>query len=210
MDIVYTWIKNVVIYMIINTIIMNLLGNSSYKKYVSIVSGMILVLIVVSPLMQFMNLDDKLDYFLASSDYSVEVADFKNDLRRMDEKQSDAIFAEYIAKIKTNVENLLLQEGVYLASFDLSIDRDVGSATFGEIRSMDIKASRKKTQNGEKEPMISIENIEITKIETDGQSRETVEKPPSPQEILIKNKLSDFYNIEQGNINISIQGGRNE
>jgi stage III sporulation protein AF len=35
----------------------------------------------------------------------------------------------------------------------------------------------------------------------------TSQNMPSPTEINIKNKLSDFYNIEQGNINISIQGG---
>ena len=46
---IYDWVRNTVIYLILNTIIMNLLGNSSYKKYVSIVSGMILLVIVVSP-----------------------------------------------------------------------------------------------------------------------------------------------------------------
>ena len=32
MDGVYEWVRNIVIYLILNTIIMNLLGNSSYKN----------------------------------------------------------------------------------------------------------------------------------------------------------------------------------
>ena len=34
---IYDWVRNTVIYLILNTIIMNLLGNSSYKKYVNII-----------------------------------------------------------------------------------------------------------------------------------------------------------------------------
>ena len=34
-----------------------------------------------------------------------------------------------------------------------------------------------------------------------------IEMDKLPKEIYIKNRLSDFYNIEQDNINISIQGG---
>ena len=35
---------------------------------------------------------------------------------------------------------------------------------------------------------------------------DSVENIPSPEEIHIKNRLSDFYNMKQDNINISIQG----
>lgn len=207
MDEIYTWIKNIVIYMIMNTIIMNLLGNKSYKKYISIVSGMILVLIVVSPLMKFMKLDENLDYYLQINDFAIETSEFKNDLNRMEEEQSDAIFAEYQDKIKVQVKNLLLEEAVYLESFDLTIDKNTKSKTFGEIIRMDITANIEQNEEEDDKEYLQIDEIEIGRISMGEEEENTSQKMPSPTEINIKNKLSDFYNIEQGNINISIQGG---
>ncbi|MDF2941781.1 MAG: putative rane protein [Herbinix sp.] len=207
MDEIYTWIRNIVIYMIMNTIIMNLLGNKSYKKYVSIVSGMILVLIVVSPLMKFMKLDENLDYYLQINDFAIETSDFKNDLNRMEEKQSDAIFAEYQDKIRLQVKNLLLEESVHLDSFHLTIDKNTKSSTFGEILRMDMTANMEQNEEEDKEELLQIDEIDIARIGMEGQEEKTTQTLPSPMEINIKNKLSDFYNIEQGNINISIQGG---
>jgi stage III sporulation protein AF len=193
--------------MIMNTIIMNLLGNKSYKKYISIVSGMILVLIVVSPLMKFMKLDENLDYYLQINDFAIETSEFKNDLNRMEEEQSNAIFAEYQDKIKVQVKNLLLEEAVYLESFDLTIDKNTKSKTFGEIIRMDITANIEQNEEEDDKEYLQIDEIEIGRISMGEEEENTSQNMPSPTEINIKNKLSDFYNIEQGNINISIQGG---
>jgi stage III sporulation protein AF len=204
---IYSWIKNIIVYMIINTIIMNLLGNKSYKKYVSIVSGMILVLIVISPLMKLMKIDGNLDYFLQSNEFSIETSDFKNELNQMEEKQSDAIFNEYEDKIKTQVKGLLLEEQVYMESFHITIDQDPQSSTFGEIKRMEITANMEEDGQEESGKRLQIDQIEIAQIDLGNDAEETSQNLPSPLEINIKNKLSDFYNIEQGNINISIQGG---
>lgn len=207
MDEIYLWIKNIVIYMILNTIIMNLLGNSSYKKYVSIVSGMLLVLIVISPLIRLLKIDDKLDYFFQSNNFAIEASDFKNSLFLMEQKQSEAVFADYKDKIKRQVEKILLNENVYVNDFQVSFDMDVNSRSFGEILKMNIKASEKKEEIKEKS-INSVNEIVISPIVINGQKEKSiVENLPSPSEINIKNRLSDFYNIEPDNINISIQGG---
>jgi stage III sporulation protein AF len=200
---IYQWIRNIVVYMMLNTIIMNLLGNKSYKKYVGIVSGMILVLIILSPLMNYMDLEDMLDYYLQANDFAVEASEFKNDLNRMEEAQTDAIFAEYEEKIRQQVENILLEEKVKLLRMDITIDRDSTSPTFGEITGMSITAAMEQYEGEESKGRLSIDKIEIAPIGIDKQEED--KKPPSPMEINIKNRLSDFYNIEQVNINITIE-----
>ncbi len=206
MDAVYTWIKNIVIYMILNTIIMNLLGNSSYKKYVSIISGMILVLIVISPLMSLMKIDEKFDYFFQYNDFSVETSDFKNNLAHMEEKQSDAVFQDYEGRIRKQVENMLKEENIYLKEFHAEFNRDRSSPQLGEITKMNLVVSSKNEATAA-ENRISFEEIKIEKIDIDGKKEDASQHVPSPMEINIKNELSDFYNIDPANINISIQGG---
>lgn len=207
MEEVYAWIRNIVIYMILNTIIMNFLGNSSYKKYISMVSGMILVLIVVSPLMKLFDLEDDLDYYIGSNEQAVEASDFKNSLRLMEEQQSEAVFAEYRDRIKKQVELMLLEEEIYLTECRIAFDLDPESIYFGSIIGMEIMADRIEKKDG-MNSRIDIEKIEITSNAGSGENEENNHlNPPSPVEISIKIKLSDFYNIEPDNINISIQGG---
>ncbi len=204
---VYSWVRNIVIYMIINTIIMNLLGNKSYKKYVSIVSGMILVLIVISPLIKLIKIEDNLDYFLNYNNIAIESSDFKNQLYQMEEKQREDIFAEYTEKIKKQVTQLLAADNVILEKFQATIDTKTDSSTFGEILSMHITASVGVNQEKDEGNRLDIKKIEIPKVSIKDKVEETSKKVPTPVEINIKNKLSDFYNIEESNINISIQGG---
>ena len=205
MEQIYTWIRNIVIYMILNTIIMNLLGNKSYKKYISIVSGMILVLIVISPLVNLIKLDEILDYNFKSNDFAIETADFKNNLARVEKEQRTAVLSEYNKKIKSQVEELLLEEDVILTQFDVTINMDYESILFGEVTGMEVKGTmnnKKPGNSGKRLDSIEIEPIII------GEKREKEEQVlPSPTEITLKNKLADFYNMEQGNIIISIQGG---
>ncbi len=203
---IYSWVKNIVIYMIINTIVMNLLGNKSYKKYVSIVSGMILVLIVISPLVKLLKLDDSLDYFLKYNDFTMESIEFKEELKHVTEQQDEEVFAEYEKKIKSQVSDLLLDENVYMKTCSITFDKDAESDTFGAIIGMDVTGSTDQISQASGNNL-QIENIEIPKIEIGEYNREKEEKLLSPLEISIKNQISNFYNMEQGNINISIQGG---
>ncbi len=204
MDIIYNWIRNIIIYMILNAIVMNLLGDKSYKKYVSIVSGMILVLIIISPLMNYMDLEDTLDYYLQANDFAVETSEFKSDLNRMEEAQSDAIFAEYKEKIRLQVDEILQEDKLKLVNFNLTIDKNNKSSTFGEILHMDIDAKMEKSDEEEDDHRLFVDKIDIESIRINEQEEKDMAEPPSPMEINIKNKLADFYNIEQVNINISI------
>lgn len=207
MDVLYDWIRNLVIYMILNTIIMNLLGNSSYKKYVSIVSGMILVLIVISPFIKYLRMEGNLDYYLQSNAFAVETSDFKNNLLQMEDQQMNAVFEEYTDRIRSQVERILTGEELKLDRLDVIYNKDTNSVSFGEITRMEIEA-RYDSDEKPKQSQIEVERIEIGSI-VGGEERkqELAVNTPSPAEINIKNKLSDFYNIKADNINISIQGG---
>ena len=205
-DELYGWIKNIVIYMLLNTIIMNLLGNKSYKKYAGIISGMILVLIVISPLLKLFRLDENLDYYLKFNDFNMEAIEFKNSLSVFEESQRAAIFGKYEEKIIEQTKELLLEEDIYPEIIKINIDQDAQSSTFGQVTGITIVARKATEEDKKNDGRIKIDEREVSKV-TVGKRTEDIKKPPSPLEIAIKNKLSGFYNIEQGNINISIQGG---
>lgn len=202
---IYEWVRNIVIYLILNTIIMNLLGSSSYKKYISIVSGMILLLIVVSPFLKLLNMDEILDYYLNANIYQADVSDFQNELKLMEDKQKDVVFAGFEDRIREQVANILQDDGLYLYEMEVVVNRDGDSDSFGKIRSLSINAGYLEDE-GIPVHMIDIERIVISANKCED-IKESIENLLSPLEIQIKKRLSDFYNMEQDNINISIKEG---
>jgi stage III sporulation protein AF len=205
MEEIYTWIRSIVIYMILNTVIINLLGDSSYKKYVSIVSGMILVLLVISPLLRVMDLEVTLNHYLQLNDHVIETSDFKNSLGQMEVRQRDMILGKYHQKIENQVRDLLLEKEIRLKTFRISIDRIGKSKTFGEITGMSIMAVLQKKKDRKTARRLPIEEIEIHPIAFEKSEDKIENHVPSPLEINIKKELSNFYHLEPDHINIHIR-----
>ena len=53
---IYNWMKNIVIYLILSGIVINITPNSNYKKYIDFLSGLIVIIILAEPLTYIFNL----------------------------------------------------------------------------------------------------------------------------------------------------------
>ncbi len=203
---VYSWVKNIIIFLVLTTIISNLLGKSNYKKYINLITGIILVLFVISPLLKLFQLEDTLDYFLSSNLLVTDAEDLNGKLIDMEEGQMSAILKEYKEEIGMQISELLEGQDLFIASITIIVEEDEKSAVFGTIKSMDIVASyiRQNTNLSSSE----INKIEIDSIKIGDKKESTAEMEEdylTPSEINVKNMLSDFYNMNPDNINISIQ-----
>lgn len=213
MEMIYSWVKNIVIYIILITVVMNLLGKSSYKKYIGIFTGMILVMLVVSPLIKFFNIENIMDYYFESNNLNVEANDVSNQMIEKEKEQNDAILKEYKQKLADQINNILSNKKIYPLSIQVEIEEDKKSSDFGLIKYIQIVASHSKEESedvNEKE----IEKINIEKIDLEFNNEEILKeenedglrnKISSLEETELKNTLADFYNVSIDNINISIQ-----
>jgi stage III sporulation protein AF len=211
---IYSWVKNIVIFLVLTTIITNLLGKSSYKKYVTLITGIILVILVISPLLKLFQLNETLDYYFTNNSLLAEAEDINDKLVGAEESQKGVIFNEYKAEIGKQVGNLLEKEDLYLVSCDATVDEDENSDAYGNILSLTVVASYIRSESDETSSEIKdikIEDIKIgEEINEKGEAQNNSHSNTkggtlSPSEINAKNLLSDFYNMNPDNINISIQ-----
>ena len=63
-DGIYSWIQNVACFFILLTAVMNFLPDNSYKKYVQFYMGMLLILVILSPVFRFTGLENKVTSFV--------------------------------------------------------------------------------------------------------------------------------------------------
>ncbi|MBQ9983704.1 MAG: stage III sporulation protein AF [Lachnospiraceae bacterium] len=59
MEAIVSWVKSGLIYAVFASIILMMAPNKSYVKHISLVVGLLFILVMVHPVMQFLNLDGK-------------------------------------------------------------------------------------------------------------------------------------------------------
>ena len=207
MNFLYDWMKNIIIFMILITVILNLLGKSNYRKYMGLVSGLLLVLLVITPIISVIGDEDFLNFSLNAHASLVEAEDISDGLFKMEEKRDDAMFDAYKEVLKGQTEKLLAEKGLVLHEMTIAVNDDKESLEFGTIHAISLEASYLKTSD---KILITkeIKPIEIGQIQITGEEekeQKSEQTSLSPMEINIKNVLADFYNISSNNINISIR-----
>lgn len=54
----YEWIRNVAFYIVIITAVMQILPNDTYKKYVHFFTGLVLILLLMTPVLKILGMDN--------------------------------------------------------------------------------------------------------------------------------------------------------
>lgn len=58
---IYEWIKNIVFYQLVVSIVINMIPDNAYQKYVHFFLGMLFLVIVIRPIFQLMNMTESID-----------------------------------------------------------------------------------------------------------------------------------------------------
>lgn len=208
---VYSWLKTIVIFMIFLTILSNLLGKSDFKKYIRVVTGLLLVLVTMNPILKLISMDESFDYYFDSVSFNLQTTEVANEMKDAEKAQRQNILKKYKEEIVSQIEDLLKAEDLYLLSATVTIEEDSNSDDYAKIKQLTVEATYY-VQDSKSET--TIQKVDIPKIEigSSAPSGEVKEEKESkdfltPMEIHIKTVLSDFYNMKADNINISIQGG---
>ncbi len=92
MNEIYSWVKDIIIFLVLSTIINNLLGKSTFKKYINLITGIILVILVISPLFKLFKLERSLDYFMSTNFFIAESENINSILLDSEKEQKNRIY----------------------------------------------------------------------------------------------------------------------
>lgn len=87
-DYLYEWIQNIAFYMILSTVFLEALPANTYKKYIRFVTGMILVLLMMTPILK-----------ICKMEYSVSIISdrerYEQELEKIEELVQEAEVREH-------------------------------------------------------------------------------------------------------------------
>lgn len=76
-DYLYEWMKNLAFYMILMTAAIQVLPNNGYKKYIRFFTGLILVVLLMTPVLKLFNMNQGLDKLYNGLKYRQELKEME-------------------------------------------------------------------------------------------------------------------------------------
>lgn len=75
---IYDWIRNIAFYLVIMAVILKLLPDSEYRKYIRFFTGLLLLMLLIKPLLSGFGLADEFDRLFGSIRYRQDVKEMED------------------------------------------------------------------------------------------------------------------------------------
>ncbi|WDV47942.1 stage III sporulation protein AF [Clostridiaceae bacterium M8S5] len=195
-EVLKTWVINIVFVVIFLIMLESLLPNNSFKKYVKIIVGLVLIIVIIRPIVVAI----KGDLYITNKCYKQLDAYSEYNIKK-DEKYSESqkeyIKETYISIIKNNIAKYVETNSKYkVENIDIKLQDDSNNDNNFNMESLNIlltNMGHKKSSNE-----INIEKVNIN-INKDNSKTKKIKS-----ESLIK-ALSSNYGIKESRISLYLK-----
>lgn len=185
MGILLNYIRNIGYFLILMSLVSNVMPDNSYKKYCRMFCGLILVVLVINPFYEFLNYDGELKDVFVDANYKSQVAELKSQLLIKEEGAVNRFKLEYEKLLANQLQGIAKEEGLYISKVEVELMEEEEL----NIKQLNIYVTDDLTEIENEKNMEDTYNISIDKISV-GDNKDSV-----TDDILDKNiNNSDNFN----------------
>jgi stage III sporulation protein AF len=203
MDEFNIYIRNIAYFIIFRSFLSIISPTEKYKPYIKFVSGLIMIIIVITPVMSFISGVDTQD-LLGRIQNNMDMGIIEKERGYYSDIQLNMVMDEYKEELTARIEHRLNDIGYRVLYSECEIS--TGDEDFGNVTGLYVNVSK---ETGDKADIVdSSRLITVDKISIDPVNHDNMEETNSSEsdEIkMIKNYISDFYNLSVDNIHIKIE-----
>lgn len=203
MEVLKDLVRNILTYYIILSVLMAMIGKSSYKKYIEMFSGLVMIIIILNPLIKLFGAQDTLDMNLQKNQFYEVTQAESDDIMVAELKQRDAVLKQYKDTIAKQIDTVMKNYDYSATNVEVTIDEDVDSETFGQVKNISVccqKGTEEESEEASVTQEIAIPEIKIgTKKEIEKEVTDTLETKDAMLEI------ANMYGIEASQIKIQVE-----
>ncbi|MBM7651572.1 stage III sporulation protein AF [Neobacillus cucumis] len=205
MDFIKEWVTNIILFILLATVIDMLLPNSSMQKYTKMVTGLLLIAIILTPIFKLISNDfetniSSISIFPSSGEKNIK-SSIELKKKEIQASQHAYILEEMAVQLKKDVkEELMNQYGLEIEKIDLAVNDESDKAFPENLQKVTVLL---------KQPENSVQTVEAIK-----QIEINTEKPlPSQGSTKESEKIASFlskkWNVSAKTVKVSIEGGIN-
>lgn len=141
MDIIYETIRNICAFVILTTVVNNLLHESSYQKYVRFFSGLVLILIVITLVTKLLSNDTELFDSIEKYLKQVQTNELEQEFMLEEERAGTDATKKYTEMLDQSLEYLVNEQGMKLIESSWDLNLNSNEDNYGQIAGLHVKAS---------------------------------------------------------------------
>ncbi|MBQ5917205.1 MAG: stage III sporulation protein AF [Lachnospiraceae bacterium] len=213
MGMLLEYIKNIGYFLILMSLVSNVMPDNSYKKYCRMFCGLILVVLVINPFYEFLNFEGDIKDIFAMTNYKSQAMELENQIKMSESGTREMAIKEYERLIVNELQGRAIEEGLYImeAHVELTEGEDIQLSRLkltvtekevlqGEELDGDFGEYIAEDEESEEGTKIRIEDISIGDIKEDNvQSYIT-----NPRALSFMRKAAEYLQIDEGIIDIEL------
>lgn len=201
MTFLYDWVKSLAIFMILISIVRNLMPRSHYEKYLRLFTGMLAVLLVLKPFTGFLGIEENIDDLFSLDIYSQEMTAMKEDFVQAGSGFEDLLVSSYEEQMRKQIQLLLKEEGIEAAQIEFYVCMDESDKRYGSINRMEIYLGEEVKQKQDTGfPEIQTPQIGLDTEEEGGTG--FLSGYGQIEQEKLAGKICQYYNLERDQVKI--------
>lgn len=177
---IYEWIRSLVFYLILMTMILNLLPDKKYEKYLRLFTGMIFILLVFGPFADLSGLEERMAGVFERLTFRNDVKLLQKEIADTDGKRLSRLVDGYQEAVETDLRTMAEGISVECRSVEAVLETDTENDEFGKVLAVNMQVG---LLEGRKEQRIQA-NREIGNL---------------------KKRIGEYYGLEEGKITIYLE-----
>ena len=133
MEVLYEWVWNVAVYLLLVTAVTNVLPGDTYRKDLKFFTGVCLVIVMTQPLFSLFGMEEQLENAFRFYRFSGEQEELREEMAGMGEISRRAVLDQYETMLKAQLLDLAAQEEVVLTDIELLLETDEKSGSYGSV-----------------------------------------------------------------------------
>lgn len=129
------WIQRILVYVIIVTVLRSLIARPQYQQYFRFLSGMILILLLLSPLFRFLGNEGEWYQMLEEKVWKMDMEEIDTELAVAEGDFQTIVLEEYENTVKRQVRKMGEQQGISVKKTTVNISEE------GTLQKMEIHLS---------------------------------------------------------------------
>ncbi len=180
-----------------------LIPSGKVRKVVNLVTGFILVIALINPILSLLKMEIDIEDYQIESDNFIKSKEISINSDVLKENQIKVMTEVYREKIIAEFESLAKEiDKVKEAKADVIINEDYNSESFGEVERVYLHLAVDEKKSTIK-PILSVKKIEIGKDKKLENEEVAYDKGDTEIEKQLKEKIHELFKIQKENIIIS-------
>ncbi|WP_096188465.1 stage III sporulation protein AF [Evansella halocellulosilytica] len=210
MSVVTAWVTNIIILILFATILELLLPNSKMQRYVKLVVGLMLLMVMLQPILSIFQTDPE-EWLSEMAEWGT--VDEENQMNEIESKKNeiemvqDAYISEQAAvQLKRQVESKLIEQ---FEVVPVEVAMTLETSNTDEILEEypDVHVLLQRVEEVQEDEEISVVTIDPVVIDQDDEELETTDHPQNDLDDAITSFLSSEWSIPVEKIHVQWKGG---